>query len=125
MQEVNLDDREKCLKVFSIHSKNAEISLDKEDYLTADEELTRAIEFLTEDEDFEKANKIRERGEIKFKKGQIREAMKDFEVSELIFQNLVHEIEERKRKISNDKSFSFLDMICSETTEEEIDRERE
>ena len=49
MQEVNLDDREKCLKVFSIHSKNAEISLDKEDYLTADEELTRAIEFLTED----------------------------------------------------------------------------
>ena len=36
MQEVNLDDREKCLKVFSIHSKNAEISLDKEDYLTAD-----------------------------------------------------------------------------------------
>ena len=35
-KELDLNDREKCLKVFSIHSKNAEISLDKEDYLTAD-----------------------------------------------------------------------------------------
>ena len=48
--------------MFSIHSKNAEISLDKEDYLTADEALTQAIEFLTDEDDFEKAKKIRERG---------------------------------------------------------------
>jgi len=32
-----MNDREKCLKIFGIHSKNAEINLEKEDYLTADE----------------------------------------------------------------------------------------
>ena len=69
MKEINLNDREKCLKVFGIHTKNAEISLDKEDYLTADEALREAIELLTDDDEFEKGVKIRQRGEIKFKKG--------------------------------------------------------
>lgn len=36
-KEMDLNDRETCLKVFSIHSKNAEINLQKEDYLNADE----------------------------------------------------------------------------------------
>lgn len=36
IENLDLNDREMCLKVFSIHSKNAEISLDQEDYLTAD-----------------------------------------------------------------------------------------
>jgi hypothetical protein len=36
-QNLDLSDRETCLKVFSIHSKNAEINLQKEDYLNADE----------------------------------------------------------------------------------------
>ena len=67
-----------CLKVFSVHSKNAEISLEKEDYLEADDALTEAIEMLGDDNEFEKAKKIRERGEIKFKKGEIIQAEKDF-----------------------------------------------
>jgi len=35
-QQLDLNDRETCLKVFSIHSKNAEINIQKEDYLNAD-----------------------------------------------------------------------------------------
>lgn len=62
-------DKEKCLKIFSIHSKNAEISLDKEDYLYADESVSEAIDLLDDDNLFEKGKKYRERGEIKFKKG--------------------------------------------------------
>lgn len=42
-EKMDLNDRETCLKVFSIHSKNAEINLHKEDYLNADEELTKGI----------------------------------------------------------------------------------
>jgi hypothetical protein len=34
--QVDKNDREKCMKIFSIHTKNAEISFEKEDYLTAD-----------------------------------------------------------------------------------------
>ena len=59
--------------------------------------MTQAIEFLTDEDDFEKAKKIRERGEIKFKKGEIREAMKDFEVSERIFQNMVKKGEQKRK----------------------------
>lgn len=47
LEDLNISDREKCLKVFSIHSKNAEISLDKEDYLDADQAITNALELLT------------------------------------------------------------------------------
>lgn len=35
-EKLDLNDKETCLKVFSIHSKNAEINLAKEDYLNAD-----------------------------------------------------------------------------------------
>ncbi len=36
---------------------------------------------LSDDNEFEKAKKLRERGEIKFKKGEIIDAEKDFELS--------------------------------------------
>jgi hypothetical protein len=80
-----MSDRETCLKVFSIHSRNAEINLLKEDYLTADEELTRGIDMLDDSDIFTKARKIRERGEIKFKKGEVKESERDFQVSEKLF----------------------------------------
>jgi hypothetical protein len=67
-----------CLKVFSIHSKNAEICLEKEDYLYADDSLSDAIDLLGEEDLFEKGRKLRERGEIKFKKGEVINAEKDF-----------------------------------------------
>lgn len=62
LQNLDINDREKCLKVFSIHSKNAEISLDQQDYLTADDAITNAIQLLADDNEFEKAKKLRERG---------------------------------------------------------------
>ena len=45
--------------MFSIHSKNAEISLEKEDYLLADDALTDAINMISDEDEFEKAKKIR------------------------------------------------------------------
>lgn len=69
---MDLNDRETCIKVFSIHSRNAEINLQKEDYLNADEEITKGIEMLEDSDIFNKAKKIRERGEIKFKKGEVK-----------------------------------------------------
>ena len=57
------------MKVFSIHSKNAQINLEKEDYLNADDELTKGLEMLDDSDLYKKAQKIRERGQIKFKKG--------------------------------------------------------
>ena len=77
-----MKDHEKCMKVFSIHSKNAEISLEKEDYLDADLALTKALEILAEENDLERAKKMRERGDIKFKKGEIKDAETDFHRSE-------------------------------------------
>ncbi len=62
LQNLDINDREKCLKVFSIHSKNAEISLDQQDYLTADDAITNAIQLLADDNEFEKAKKLRDRG---------------------------------------------------------------
>lgn len=56
---MDLNDRETCIKVFSIHSKNAEINLHKEDYLNADEEITKGIEMLDDSDIFNKAKKIR------------------------------------------------------------------
>ena len=74
--------------------------------------MTQAIEFLTDEDDFEKAKKIRERGEIKFKKGEIREAMKDFEVSERIFQNMVKKGEQKRKELSKN-CFTFFSLLCS------------
>lgn len=85
---MDLNDRETCLKVFSIHSKNAEINLHKEDYLNADEELTKGIEMLDDSDIYNKAKKIRERGEVKFKKGEIKDAEKDFDASERLFMQI-------------------------------------
>jgi hypothetical protein len=56
---MDLSDRETCIKVFSIHSRNAEINLLKEDYLNADEELSRGIDMLDDSDVFTKAKKIR------------------------------------------------------------------
>lgn len=42
--------------------------------MTADESITQAIHLLGSEEGFEKGRKLRERGEIKFKKGEIIEA---------------------------------------------------
>lgn len=36
------------MKVFGIHTVNAEINLEKEDFLTADESLEKALEMLEE-----------------------------------------------------------------------------
>ena len=43
---------------------------------------------LPDEDDFERAKKIRERGEIKFKKGEIINAEKDFDMSERIFKQI-------------------------------------
>jgi hypothetical protein len=40
LDKLDKNDREKCMIVFSVHKKNAEISLEKEDYLSADDNLT-------------------------------------------------------------------------------------
>ena len=54
----------------------------------ADDALTDAINMLPDEDDFERAKKIRERGEIKFKKGEIINAEKDFDMSERIFKQI-------------------------------------
>ena len=85
MELKNLDefDKEKCMKVCSIHTKVAQIKLDKEDFLTAEDHLSRALTLLpTNEVTFEKAEKLRERGEIRFKKGDVVNAQKDFTKSE-------------------------------------------
>ena len=111
--------------MFSIHSKNAEISLDKEDYLTADEAITTAIEFLTDEDEFEKGKKLRERGDVRFKKGQIREAEEDFYLSEKILKSLTQKAEDKRKKVNRSYFFSFLTLICSSTTSEEIEEEKQ
>lgn len=58
-RQLDLNDKETCLKVFSIHSKNAEINIQKQDYLNADEELTKGLEMLDDDDIYNKAKKIR------------------------------------------------------------------
>ena len=55
--------------MFSIHAKNAEICLEKEDFLNADDELTEGIDMLDDSDLFLKAKKLRQRGEIRFQKG--------------------------------------------------------
>lgn len=117
LENIDLNDREKCLKVFSIHSKNAEISLDQEDYLTADEAITNAIDMLPDDNEFEKAKKLRERGQIKFKKGEIIEAEKDFELSENIFKSLTNKANEKRKSINRGYYFSFFALLCSSNTQ--------
>lgn len=84
-RQLDLNDKETCLKVFSIHSKNAEINIQKQDYLNADEELTKGLEMLDDDDTYNKAKKIRQRGDIKFKKGEIKDAEKDYDLSEKMF----------------------------------------
>ena len=58
-QKLDKNDKETCLKVFSIHSKNAEISLEKEDYLDADKALNQAIDMIPSGNEYEKAKKLR------------------------------------------------------------------
>lgn len=58
-KQLDLNDKETCLKVFSIHSKNAEINILKQDYLNADGELTKGIEMLDDSDLYNKAKKIR------------------------------------------------------------------
>ena len=40
---------------------------------------------LDDSDIFNKAKKVRERGQIKFKKGEVKEAEKDFDMSEKMF----------------------------------------
>ena len=54
----------------------------------ADDALTDAINMLPDEDDFERAKKIRERAESKFKKGEIINAEKDFDMSERIFKQI-------------------------------------
>ena len=85
MELKNLDeyDKEKCMKVCSIHTKVAKIKLDKEDFLTAEDHITKALELLPKEEQtFEKAEKFRQRGEIRFKKGDVVNSERDFSKSE-------------------------------------------
>ena len=62
----------------------------------ADEALSEAIELLDDENLFEKGNRYRERGEIKFKKGEIINAEKDFEKSEKILKEMFHRGEQKK-----------------------------
>ena len=59
LKDLDKNDHEKCMKVFSIHSKNAEISLEKEDYLDADKALNQAIDMIPSGNEYEKAKKLR------------------------------------------------------------------
>lgn len=119
------DDREMCLKIFSIHYKNAQISLDNEDYLEADEDITNALELVPEDNIFEKAKKIEERGEIKFKKGQIKDSENDFEESEKLFKSLTQQAEQKKKQIYRDYLLSCLTLLCGRQTQSEILQKRD
>ena len=40
---------------------------------------------LDDDDTYNKAKKIRQRGDIKFKKGEIKDAEKDYDLSEKMF----------------------------------------
>lgn len=80
--------------------------------MTADESITKAIELLPQEPSFPQAQKFRERGEIKFKKGEIIEAEKDFNKSEEIFKELAHRAQETKGQINRQFFLSFLTLIC-------------
>lgn len=51
---------------------------------------------LDDNDLYNKAKKIRERGEVKFKKGEVKEAEKDFDISEKMFIRIEKQGEERK-----------------------------
>lgn len=51
--------REKCMRVYEVHIKNADIKEDDENIVDAEEEIQKAITYLQEDDDFIKAQKYR------------------------------------------------------------------
>lgn len=122
---MDLHDRETCLKVFSIHLKNAEITLAKEDFLQADEQLSKAIELLDDTHLFEKGKKLRQRGEIRFKKGEILNAEDDLQESVATFEAVLKQAEARRWTIRKRYFCSLLSLFCSSMTKEELDRNRD
>jgi hypothetical protein len=75
---------------------------------------------LDEDDFYNKAKKIRERGEIRFKKGEVREAERDFSVSEKMFLEIEKQGEGRKWAAEKRYLLSMLTVWCSESTREEL-----
>ena len=67
---------------------------------------------MPEGSEFERAKKIRERGEVKFKKGEIINAEKDFEESESKFREICEQGEERRRKIKQHYLWKVLTFFC-------------
>lgn len=76
---------------------------------------------LGEDDLYNKAKKIRERGDIKFKKGEVKEAERDYDMSEKMFIRIQKQGEEKKWQARKKYFWSLLTLCCSSKTREEID----
>lgn len=80
---------------------------------------------LDDNDIYNKAKKIRERGEIKFKKGEVKQAERDFDVSEKMFMEIEKQGENRKWQVKKKYFLSLLTLCCSSTTKEELETEIE
>lgn len=76
---------------------------------------------LDDDDIYNKAKKIRERGEIKFKKGEIKDAEKDFNISEKMFLEIEKQGDNKKWQVEKKYIISVLTLWCSERTKSELE----
>lgn len=104
------------MKVCSVHTKVAKIKLDKEDFLTAEDHITEAVNLLPDEPTFEKAIKYRERGQIRFKKGDVVNAEKDFAKSQRILDDLVEYTEDKSFRIKWQYLVNFLTLMFRDKT---------
>ena len=123
------------MKVLGIHAKNAEIDMENEDYLKADKEIENGMKYLddrekeevSEDDLLKEGKIVRDRGEIKFKKGEICNAESDFDESEQIFQKILTKSRDKLIKLKSEfvkkKIKAFFTCGCSQF--EQINEENE
>lgn len=71
-----------------------------------------------------KAKKIRERGEIKFKKGEIKDAEKDFDLSEKMFMDIEKQGQNKKWDVQKKYILSILTLWCSGMTKDEVEEQK-
>ena len=86
--------------------------------------MNDAIDLVPADKFLEKAQKIRERGEIRVKKGEMNLAEEDFFLSEEILKNLDQTLEGKRSKIKRDYILGMTTIWCSDLTIEDLEGEK-
>ena len=76
---------------------------------------------LPEEPTFERARAFTDRGEVKFKKGDVVNAEKDFAKSELILNELVEKTSSKGFGLRLDYFFTFITLLFRNKTKKELD----